>query len=213
MTDSEAPTHLDAKAIDREKIVQYLKGRREATVNDIIDKSGANVIRVYSILFELQLENKLMVVEEEKFGSPRRVALVERVRPMEEFSDEFFDWMIEQAEQNPRLRWNYNLHATLQAPAQRLLYALMPGTRFPIHRHRDTTETYVLLRGKFDIVEYDEAGRETRRRQLSGQGLSGGQIAEGRYHTLEVAEPTIILLVKDGPYEPFAEQDILHHEG
>ena len=58
------------------------------------------------------------------------------------------DTITEQAQESPRLRMNYNLHDNLDAKAQRLFNALEPGTVLPIHRHRHTAETYILVRGK-----------------------------------------------------------------
>jgi cupin fold WbuC family metalloprotein len=52
----------------------------------------------------------------------------------------------EKAKESERLRMNYNLHDSLDAKAQRLLNALEPGTLLPIHRHRHTAETYIVLR-------------------------------------------------------------------
>lgn len=51
------------------------------------------------------------------------------------------------AKENPRLRMNYNLHDSLDAKAQKLLNALEPGTKLPVHRHQLTSETYVCCEG------------------------------------------------------------------
>lgn len=192
----------DAKASDKEKIIKYLYGKSSVLVDDIIDNSGASKIRVYSVLYELQLENVLMVVEEERFGSPKVVALVDGVRPKEIFSPEFFEWMMLQASNNPRKRWNYNLHHSLQEPVQRLLYALIPGTVFMIHKHINTDETYALLRGSVDLVLYSDSGKEHHRVSMSANNICGAIAPQGQFHSLEVREPSIILLVKNGPYDP-----------
>ncbi|WP_420477425.1 WbuC family cupin fold metalloprotein, partial [Noviherbaspirillum sp. ST9] len=72
-----------------------------------------------------------------------------------------------QAAESPRLRMNYNLHEYLNAPAQRLLNALEPGTVLPIHRHNNTDETYILLRGRIDVMFYSADGTETDRFYLN----------------------------------------------
>lgn len=66
------------------------------------------------------------------------------------------DQVTEQAEKSNRLRMNYNLHDSLDAKAQRLLNALEPGTILPIHRHRHTAETYIVLRGSINVIFYDD---------------------------------------------------------
>ena len=67
------------------------------------------------------------------------------------------------AQASERLRMNYNYHDDLEAPAQRLLNALEPGTLLPIHRHHHSAETYILLRGKMDVVYYNNQKEETER--------------------------------------------------
>ena len=66
------------------------------------------------------------------------------------------DRVTKAAKESPRLRMNYNFHESLSSPSQRLLNALEPGTVLPIHRHRHTAETYVLLRGRMRVLFYDD---------------------------------------------------------
>ena len=115
-----------------------------------------------------------------------------------------------QAGESPRLRMNFNLHDSLDAKAQRLINVLLPGTILPIHRHRHTSETYVLLRGKMFVVFYDDMGGQTERFLLDPTiGNYGVQIPKGQWHTVEVIEPSAIFEVKDGPYAPIQPDDIL----
>lgn len=125
-------------------------------------------------------------------------------------NDELLDKVTAQAEASPRLRMNYNLHDSLDAKAQRLINVLLPGTVLPIHRHRHTAETYVLLRGKMNVVFYNEKGEEINRFHLDPtNGNYGVQIPAGQWHTVEVIEPSAILEVKDGPYTPLTPEDLL----
>lgn len=117
-----------------------------------------------------------------------------------------------QAKKNERLRMNYNLHDSLEAKAQRLLNALEIGTILPIHRHRHTAETYILLRGKLRVMFCDETGAEIVSFKLDpSAGNYGVQIPAGQWHTLEVLEKdTVIFEVKDGPYTPLQPEDIMY---
>lgn len=125
-------------------------------------------------------------------------------------NDELLDEVTARAKTSARLRMNYNLHDSLDAKAQRLLNALEPGTSLPIHRHRHTAETYVLLRGRIDVMFYDASGCETERFALDPlAGNYGVHIPAGQWHTLEVRESAVILEVKDGPYMPLAPEDLL----
>lgn len=73
-----------------------------------------------------------------------------------EFNKEFLDKLFERATENPRLRQNFDLRTSSADTSQRMLNALLPGTKVPIHRHEDTTETVICLCGKLDEVIYEE---------------------------------------------------------
>ena len=115
-----------------------------------------------------------------------------------------------QAQTNPRLRMNHNLHDSLQSGAQRLLNALEPGTVLPVHRHRQTAETYILLRGRLRVFFHDSDGRLSESFLLDPlEGQYGVHIPAGQWHSLEVLQSgSVIFEVKDGPYEPLGEGDV-----
>ena len=120
------------------------------------------------------------------------------------------DEVTKKAEESPRRRMNFNLHDSLDAKAQRLINVLLPGTALPIHRHRHTAETYILLRGKMFVVFYNEMGGQIERYLLDpALGNYGVQIPAGQWHTIEVIEPSAIFEVKDGPYTPLQPEDML----
>ena len=62
------------------------------------------------------------------------------------------------AKNNRRLRINLNFHDTLDSKVQRLLNVLEPGTIFSIHRHQETSETYLLHRGRTHVIFYNSIG-------------------------------------------------------
>jgi len=122
------------------------------------------------------------------------------------------DEVTEKAALSPRLRMNYNLHDSLEAKAQRLLNALEPGTQLPVHRHPHTAETYLLVRGRINVLFYNDDKQLTKKQELSVvSGCYGVHIPAGQWHTLEVLESgTVIFEVKDGPYTPLTEDNIMH---
>lgn len=125
-------------------------------------------------------------------------------------NNELLDKIIKKAEESPRLRMNYNLHDSLDAKAQRLINVLLPGTVLPIHRHKHTAETYILLRGKLFVVFYNDLGAQVERYLLEPTiGNYGVQIPAGQWHGIEVIEPSAIFEVKDGPYTPLHPEDTL----
>ncbi|WP_148367399.1 WbuC family cupin fold metalloprotein [Bacteroides sp.] len=143
-----------------------------------------------------------------------------------EFDKEFLGKLFEQAKENPRLRQNLDLRTSSADTSQRMLNALLPGTKVPIHRHEDTTETVVCLCGKLDEVIYEEmvsyendteefpqgmdaqdvsrkvSYREVQRICLNpAEAKYGCQIPQGAWHTVEVIEPSVIFEAKDGAYQ------------
>lgn len=124
---------------------------------------------------------------------------------------ELLDSITQKAKESPRLRMNHNLHDSLDSKAQRLFNALEPGTVLPIHRHQNTDETYILVRGKIEVIFYNDDKKITDRFVISQEeGTFGVHIPKGTWHTLEVLESgSVIFEVKEGPYQPISENDIL----
>ena len=91
-----------------------------------------------------------------------------------------------------------------------MLNALLPGTQLPIHRHSDTIETVIILRGRMDEVYYDAEGKETDRVHLNpSNGEYGVQIPANQYHSVEVYEPSVIVEFKAGKYEKDSTEECL----
>lgn len=143
-----------------------------------------------------------------------------------EINDELLAALHLQAAASERKRMNYDLRTTEEDTSQRLLNALEVGTRVPIHRHMETSETTVCLHGCMDVVFYDfrpnddcggpvmgdcgtviAAGMETnvyeryRVRLCPCEGRFGVQIPLGAWHSVEVHEPSTIFEAKDGAYK------------
>lgn len=121
------------------------------------------------------------------------------------------DTLSAQAKANPRLRQSLDLRTTPDDKSQRMLNALEPGTIMPIHRHRNSSETMVMVRGALKEYLYDDEGQLTTEiimRPNSENSII--QIEKGQWHSLECLEPnTIIFEAKDGSYEPLTQSDIM----
>ncbi len=119
------------------------------------------------------------------------------------------DGLTAQAKASPRLRMNMDLRNSPEDQSQRMLNAIEPGTILPIHRHRASSETVVCLRGHFEEYFYDAEGRLTDTIDM----VPGGTVINipiGQWHNLKSLESgTVLLEVKDGPYVPLEEDDIL----
>lgn len=125
--------------------------------------------------------------------------------------DTFLDDLTAQAKANPRLRQSYDLRTTSEDNSQRMLNALEPGTVMPIHRHRNTSETMVMVRGKLIERFYDDSGNLTDEFVMESCGeYPMIQIEAGLWHSLEVLESgTVIFEAKDGKYMPLSEEDMM----
>ena len=65
---------MNYKQFDTQKIKDYIQLHPDGIkVEDIIAHSGAEKLRVYPALFELEQEGWLTVTEREELGSPKRV--------------------------------------------------------------------------------------------------------------------------------------------
>ena len=127
------------------------------------------------------------------------------------FDSLLLDSLTVQARSNPRLRQHFDLRNSPSDGSQRMLNALEPGTVLPIHRHRKSSETVVILRGSATQYFYDDAGNVTEEITIAAGGCCVGMSVEaGRWHRMVSLESgTVILECKDGPYEPFCEEDIM----
>ena len=121
------------------------------------------------------------------------------------------DNLTAQAKASPRLRMNLDLRNSPADQSQRMLNAIEPGSPLPIHRHRKSSETVVCLRGRLREIFYDDAGTVTETIELAPDSpVVAVSIPIGQWHTVQVlASGTVIMEVKDGPYEPTEPEDIL----
>lgn len=121
------------------------------------------------------------------------------------------DTLTAQAKASPRLRMNLDLRNTPADQSQWMLNALEPNTMIPIHRHRNTSETVVVLRGKVRWLYYNDKGELNDTILVESDGdIRGLSVPIGQWHSIECLESgSIILETKDGAFKAMAEEDIL----
>ena len=151
--------------------------------------------------------------------------------PAEEIDSGFLDSLTAQAKASPRLRMNFDLRTPSDIPgvdsrdsSQRMLNALEPGTQVDVHRHCNSTECFVVLRGKCVLYYYDDTGRVTGEMLLESPVAGDGSLRSGlapasrqmvsvekcRWHKIVSLESgTVIYGSMDGVYEPQKQEDIL----
>lgn len=112
----------------------------------------------------------------------------------------------------PRLRANFNFHASDDSPAHRLLNAIEPGSWLPPHRHLDPAkdETIIVLAGALGVVIFDDSGTVVALRRLTpGGDCCGVDIPHGTWHTVLALEPgTVLFEAKAGPYRPLTADEL-----
>ena len=122
------------------------------------------------------------------------------------------DDLTAKAKVSPRLRMNLDLRDSAEDSSQRMLNAIEPGSPLPIHRHQNTSETVICLRGRLVEELYDDLERIcTERIELSPGGpIVALNIPAGQWHTVQALESgTVILEMKNGKYKPLSDVDIL----
>lgn len=122
---------------------------------------------------------------------------------------DLFDVIEEDAKASPRFRMSYDLRTqamdedpSWQDTSQRMLNVMMKNSVVPVHRHTNSSETIIVLRGSGDEVFYDESGKETERFTLRyGSDCAAAQIPRNVLHTFIPHEDgTVIFEAKDRKY-------------
>ena len=121
------------------------------------------------------------------------------------------DSLSQQAKESPRLRQAFDLRTSPNDSSQRILNAVEPGTILPIHRHKGSTETIIVLRGKVVQHYYNDAGEIIASYELASNSVQVGMsVPVGQWHAMEsLEEGSVIFECKDGAYQPLLAEDIL----
>lgn len=124
---------------------------------------------------------------------------------------ELLDSLTEKAKQSERRRMNLDMRTSQEDTSQRMLNAIEPDSILPIHRHRFSTETVVMIRGSLEEIFYNDNGEVTGTILMQAGGKCPAlQIPAGQWHTVKALEQgTVIFEAKDGAYAPLSEDDIL----
>ena len=127
------------------------------------------------------------------------------------FDKTFLDTLTEKAKASPQLRMHYDLRDTTEDPCMRMLNALEPETVVPIHRHSETSEDVICIRGCVEEVLYDAKGKEVERYRLqSGTECMACHVPMDQYHTcISLESGSVIVEFKNGKYDPVTTEIFL----
>jgi cupin fold WbuC family metalloprotein len=130
---------------------------------------------------------------------------------MKTIDKELLDQTSRLAVQSERKRKNHNFHPTLDDTLQRLLNAVEPGSYIRPHKHEDPDkrEVFIILRGRFVVVEFDADGAIAGHVILDPEaGCHGVELGERTWHTIiSLAPGSVVYEVKDGPYSPITDKN------
>ena len=126
---------------------------------------------------------------------------------MKQFLASDLDQLARSAQSSPRRRANLNLHTELSDPVQRLAIAMEPDTVVLPHRHRQTWELLLPLRGRFVVLLLGDDGVVSGRCVL-GESEAMLEMPAGQWHAvLSLDVGGVIFEVKRGPYLPIDAAD------
>ena len=111
--------------------------------------------------------------------------------------------MLVAAGESPRLRSHKNLHDSLEDPIQRLLIAVKRGSYFRPHKHEHKFETLLCLRGRMDVLIFEDSSRLKQRITVGpNEAVVVLEISANTWHTLISLDDEVVFFeTKPGPYD------------
>jgi len=116
----------------------------------------------------------------------------------------------EKATAAARRRTHLNVHASADANVQRLFIATEPDSYMRPHRHPEEHkwEFFVVLRGRLDLLVFEDTGELRQRIALSPDATPAVEIAPRTFHAYVCMQPgTVALEIKEGAYIPTPEHE------
>jgi cupin fold WbuC family metalloprotein len=133
------------------------------------------------------------------------------VSKVEFISRQRLDRISLQAGQSPRLRKNYNFHASDDDICHRLLNAMEPESYIQPHMHSHATkdETLTVIRGRMGLVIFDANGGIQDKAVLEPDGeVTVVNIPHGIFHTwVSLQEGSVFFEAKAGPFVPITQEE------
>ena len=123
---------------------------------------------------------------------------------MKVLSTALLEELATKASASPRARAHHNLHNAPADLVQRFFVAANRETYIRPHRHQSRSELLVVMRGRLDVVTFDEHGVVTARFAVGDDVPGFGYEApRGTWHSVIAQQDgSIFLEVKEGPYDP-----------
>ena len=111
----------------------------------------------------------------------------------------------QKAKESKRKRMNLNYHSGDSDLLQRMLNAMEPSTYVRPHKHEnpDKSEIFIVLKGSFAIIVFDDYGKIVNHSYLDrDKGIYAIEIPPGKWHMIiSLEEDSVYYEVKNGPYD------------
>jgi cupin fold WbuC family metalloprotein len=114
------------------------------------------------------------------------------------------DQLLHEAQHHPRQRVIFRLHEHHEK-VQRMVNAMHPGTYITPHKHQDPdkVELFNIMVGRVAVLHFDEVGEVLDIHILDANGaVRVVDIPPRTYHTLIPLQPSVLLEIIEGPYDP-----------
>jgi len=113
------------------------------------------------------------------------------------------DELIARAAASDRRRTNHNVHELPSDPIQRMFVAAMRDSYFRPHRHAAKREFAVVIRGRFDVLLFDDTGCVTGKVSVGPDAEAVGfEIPPDTWHSwISLVDGSVFVEVKQGPYD------------
>ena len=134
---------------------------------------------------------------------------------IQHFNKAFLDELTSRAQTSGRKRMHYDLRDTEQDTSMRMLNAIEPESRVPIHRHTMTSEDVLVVRGECEEVMYEEDDTGHTLREIARVHIKAGSevvmchVPQGMYHTcISLASGTVIYEAKNTCYDSQTTEEV-----
>ena len=128
---------------------------------------------------------------------------------MIEFSGDYLNSLINEAELSPRLRQHRNIHCSYEDHCQRFMNAICIGSYIAPHRHLldPKDECLVAIKGLFAVIFFSDVGGVDGIKLFGTEKYTnvsvGVEITSATWHTvLALEKKSVLLEVKAGPFDP-----------
>ena len=140
-------------------------------------------------------------------------AVFRNVGPIIEVDDATIEMLLDAAAAEPKRRARLNLHRDDNDLIHEMIIAFRGDSLNMPHRHEGKSESMHVIKGRVDVVIFDDDGKETRRVRLGARDWRGMpsvfRMAAPLWHTvIPVDDKVVVHETTNGPFLPGKNMEI-----